>query len=944
MSTDITRLSQKQQAIINRIITYGRENEASDRVIQAAISFANAESDFNPIATSETDKYKGLFQYDNISWAASFNDFGKKNPTDPLTKLSPSTVIFNELAQIKVMYSDLTKWEDRYDEGKIAIQYKPGGMYYKEVTEKLAENGIDINNNFLHYAYLRHNTGPENVIRVIKNDFTPDNLVATLELIRANGGNSTSLNSTVNLKADQEEGIPQGGGNEETAPYPIQDSDQSESIQITTNQQINHNTLDQEKHLAIADTTEEGMYREDLTGIPPEPAIYPDNQEVNEVPADSQYEPEELSTSETSQSDQQEIIPPEKEPIASAVDQSEEEGWFDWITKPISQFFDYLSTLFRELTQSSIEQTPVEGTSSGSEQAEPLELREEDRSRAKNVIKEGADPLDDNFIPTELKSLQPFSVPNDPDFYYFNDDGKIIKSMAIVSNEGGGASVVVNADNLPATREELLAQLEELGVTSDEAKAIADRSEAFSQDNNPLAEPTTFLGLDPDLWAAMSGVAAAVQNIEQVGDDVTDLIEAFKYGNDWEAFEATVNLLKSLDTVSGTSKGHEVLSAETSAAIQGTSSLVNAIGDLIRLQQAMEDGDEWAIASSTTSMIDNGIKAFNHFNETPGTHLQTTPGAIGAAYSGAAASLVGLGLSVKQMADAFDSGDAIAKMQATLSVVQSGLSTYVAVAHATAAMTTGSTALTGTTQTLGNAMPAIGCAIGVAQGLLSIADGDLQAGAEQIALATMSYVLYFCGPYGWVIALALQLASATRNCDGQIIDTENIENFTDDIAPGGAEAAHAAINIIEEPAEVANDVYEKSLYYSGYDVDMLARQGVDIPNDLQSHFDYSKMTFDFFNPLRYAHYFQDFDEMSIADIWDSLYISQSIASTIAVFYKKKEPPQASVNFTLTEDGQVAISVAGDKSMREAADFCASSSDTTLTSGLSGRASKWRMAA
>ncbi|MBU1566179.1 MAG: tandem-95 repeat protein [Proteobacteria bacterium] len=542
----------------------------------------------------------------------------------------------------------------------------------------------------------------------------------------------------------------------------------------------------------------------------------------------------------------------------------------------------------------------------------------------KVVTQEDADPLADNFIPPELHSSQLFFLPNDRDIYILTSVGKIIKSLALSSSDGGGESVVVNGDNLPTTREELLAQLEELGVPSDEAKAIADGNKTFSESNNPPEPSTTFLGLDADLWTAMSAVAAAVQTIEQVGDDVTGLIQAFKYGSDWEAFEATVNLLKSLDTVAGLSEGYKVLSDEQSAAIQGTSSLVGAIGDIIRLQQALETGDDWAIASSTTSMIDNGIKAFNHFNETPGTHPTTTPGAIGAAYSGAAASIVGLGLSVRQMTDAFDSGDAIAKMQATLSVVQSGLSTYVAVSHATAAMTTGSTALTGTTQALGNAMPAIGCAIGVVQGLLSIADGDVQGGSEQIALAIVSYALCAIPVFGVFIALALQLASATRNCDGQIIDTENIEEFTDNIAPAGAEAAHAAINIIEEPAEVANDVYEKSIYYSGYNVDMLAKQGVDIPNDLQGSFGFAQMNAEFFSPLRYAHYFEDLDEMSVADIWDSLYISQSIAKTIAVFYVKKVPPQATVGFTLNENGQVATSLSGDARMRETAISCAAS--------------------
>ena len=219
-------------------------------------------------------------------------------------------------------------------------------------------------------------------------------------------------------------------------------------------------------------------------------------------------------------------------------------------------------------------------------------------------MQDDGDPFADNFTPPELHSSQLFFLPNDPNLYILSSDGKIIKSMALASSDGGSGSVVVNADNLPATREELLAQLEELGVSADEAKAIADGNSAFSQGNNQPEPSPTFLGLDPELWAAMSAVATAVQNIEQVGDDVTDVINAFKFGNDWEAFEATVNLLKSLDTVAGLSRDYyELLSVETSANIQGTSSLVNAIGDLIRLQQALEKGDDWAIASATTSMI-----------------------------------------------------------------------------------------------------------------------------------------------------------------------------------------------------------------------------------------------------------------------------------------------------------------------------------------------------
>lgn len=488
--------------------------------------------------------------------------------------------------------------------------------------------------------------------------------------------------------------------------------------------------------------------------------------------------------------------------------------------------------------------------------------------------------------------------------------------------DNGSDSLVTK--NLPQTREELLAQLEELGVTPDEAEGIADRSEVVSQDNNPSENSPTLLGLDPELWKAMSNIAEAAQKVEQVGDDITALIHAFQQGNDWDAFESTVNLFTSLDTVAGLSESYTALTGDVSSKVQGMSSLVNAIGDLTRLQRALQDGDEWAIASSATSMVDNGMEAYHHFR--PGDNQ--SPGAIGATYSGAAASIVGLGMSIKQMADAFDDGDAIAKMQAALNVVQSSLSTYVAVSTAVSAMTTGTAVATGAAQAVGDALPAIGCAIGIAQGLLAIADGDIQGGTEQIGLAIATTVLMACGPYGWIGALVLQIGNATRNCDGQIIDTENIEEFTDNIAPAGDEAAHAAIVSIEKPAEWGNDVYEDNIYYSGYDVNMLAEIGVDIPEDLKPQFGFFQMNAEFFNPLRYTQYFEDLDEMSLSDIWDSLYISQAVVATIALFHKE-EPPRASVLFTQNEDGQLAFAVGGDKSMRPAAESYGSAAQKVM---------------
>ncbi len=93
MPTNINKLDLEQQAVLNNIIEYGQRINASDRVIQAAVNFANAESTFKPSETSPTGKYKGLFQYDDETWDGSFNYYIKKNQVDSLAKKDPLEII-----------------------------------------------------------------------------------------------------------------------------------------------------------------------------------------------------------------------------------------------------------------------------------------------------------------------------------------------------------------------------------------------------------------------------------------------------------------------------------------------------------------------------------------------------------------------------------------------------------------------------------------------------------------------------------------------------------------------------------------------------------------------------------------------------------------------------------------------------------------------------------
>jgi predicted esterase YcpF (UPF0227 family) len=517
-------------------------------------------------------------------------------------------------------------------------------------------------------------------------------------------------------------------------------------------------------------------------------------------------------------------------------------------------------------------------------------------------------------------------------------NGEIIKSPLVTSTEEAGRGYeVINKENLPPTREALLQQLIESGCPEEQAQEIATVSD-LPAGEDPVAEETgympgyeSFLGLTKEEWDGFSAPFKRVEEIEGVGNNIKELINSWQTGNDWDRFDSTVDLVGRLEKISDPYFDHEY-----SEEIQGTVSLVNSIDDIIRLQKAIENGDEWEIAASSTELIDDSISTYNQFSDTP-----TGTGS----YSGAAVSVVSLAVNIKNMIDAYENGDDIEKIKATLNTAQSAIVAYSA-AYSLAYGSAGA---------LGSSLPAVGCAIGVAMGLLTMADGNIEGGAEQIALSVATYALSCCGPWGMAAALALQLGSATRGCDGRIIDRENIINFTDDIAPGGGLFAEKTMEALEKSAEVLTKAYEGSSYLSGFNVEMFDDIGVKISEDMHAEFKLAQTAIESVNPLRPTEYFQDLEKMSLADIWDSTYISQIIVATVdqirhhpdfikssfkdtpriaGEFVKsltnihnlgtvinnllgKESPPEARAVFSLDENGNIISTIGGDSGMKKA---------------------------
>ncbi len=131
MSADMTKLSQSQQQMVNKIIDAGKKLGVPDVVIQATLNIANAESNFNVKPDSNgLSSAQGMFQYIDSTWQSAWSSYVKSNPTSSLGGLDASNARFNPDAQIAVMYQDLNRWYAGYDQGQLVQNYMPGGNLY----------------------------------------------------------------------------------------------------------------------------------------------------------------------------------------------------------------------------------------------------------------------------------------------------------------------------------------------------------------------------------------------------------------------------------------------------------------------------------------------------------------------------------------------------------------------------------------------------------------------------------------------------------------------------------------------------------------------------------------------------------------------------------------------------------------------------------------------
>ena len=443
------------------------------------------------------------------------------------------------------------------------------------------------------------------------------------------------------------------------------------------------------------------------------------------------------------------------------------------------------------------------------------------------------------------------------------------------------------------------------------------------------------------------------QHIEQVGDAASALVWAHESGDGWELLKASVDFFSALNTV----LGERVNFGEYTDEFLTAYSVVDKIASIVNLAEAIQDfasaletGDEWGILRGTTALVQDSFIVYDTFQ---GLEFQSN----GTIIAGAATSLAGLAINIDNLIDSIGDGDTIDIMRASLNVLQNACYTYVAVGGASAALA-GTSAFSASAGAFSDSLPAIGLAIGIAQGLLSIADGDVYGGAEQIAVSGATYALSCIPVYGWIGAIVLQLGYATRGCDGRIIDEENIADFSDNFGPGAGKLASLSMEAFESFAQLHSDVYDGTSYLSGANLHMWRDMGVDVPKEMEADFELAQIFSDANNPFRYTQYFTDLEDLSLSDFWDSTYITQTVVGIVdhvknwpdsIESHLKHDPelafemfksaitpdgiitmikglfgggsaPSATASFAVAENGDVVMLVSGDSEMAGTAEY------------------------
>lgn len=208
--------------------------------------------------------------------------------------------------------------------------------------------------------------------------------------------------------------------------------------------------------------------------------------------------------------------------------------------------------------------------------------------------------------------------------------------------------------------------------------------------------------------------------------------QAIDEGDGWGIAGNSTDLLRAIDDYTDNTGG-DFIDEDGRTAL-------NIVSSGFALAEAIEDGDSWGIASSTTSLL-SGIN--NYVEEGIGIDSEIL-GGIGSA--------IGLAANIASFDDVLESGDALNIAYTTASTVNNAIGVYNAITGSAAGLGTVGSLMGGAAGTVVGNIPIISIiAIGA-----QLATGDVR-GAAVTAATT---ILMACGPpWGWAAAAVLQVVN-----------------------------------------------------------------------------------------------------------------------------------------------------------------------------------------
>ncbi|AGF76993.1 Protein of unknown function (DUF2974) [Desulfocapsa sulfexigens DSM 10523] len=243
--------------------------------------------------------------------------------------------------------------------------------------------------------------------------------------------------------------------------------------------------------------------------------------------------------------------------------------------------------------------------------------------------------------------------------------------------------------------------------------SLDNRNDVFLNDNNPATEDGF---LEQSGEAILNGIEHGI-GLGQAIDD----------GDGWEIAGNSIDLLRDIEGYLDANGGGFF---DVEGVGSGATALTIASSGLA-LAEAIEDGDGWGIASSTTSLL-QGVD--NYVEGGIGVGGETLAG-VGSA--------IGLAANIASFDDVLESGDALNIAYTTASTVNNAIGVY--------------NAIVGSTNAIASNIPIISIiAIGT-----QLAMGDVR-GAAVTALTTAA----LCIPvYGWAVAAAIQIVNLVAGGD-----------------------------------------------------------------------------------------------------------------------------------------------------------------------------------